>query len=91
MNKNVLMPIALFDSIVEMLEFLDTTDYAVALRYEFGDILGELYKKRKKQDLRAAYAKYINTADSNDRDLARIEYLRQRNELDRSLKGSSCF
>jgi len=91
LNKNILIPIALFDSIVDMLEFFDTTKYAAALRYEYGDVLGELYKKRKKQDLRAAYAKYINTADPNDRDLARIEYLQQRNELNRSLKGSSYF
>jgi len=81
MAKNVMIPIFLLDSIIEFLVELDLSEYH-ELRYEYCEILWALRLKKQRLGLRQAYAKIISADNQDDRDDARIDYLRQRKRLD---------
>ena len=80
MDKNVMIPLSLLDRIVELLDDWEPPEYH-ASRYDYCNILWALRVKQQKIELRGAYAKILLAADQAERDEARIEYLRQRNEL----------
>ena len=81
MSKNVLIPMALLEQIISLLQELDIPEYH-PLSYEYGTILWALNVKKQKLELRDAYAKIISADNQGDRDDARIEYLRQKRFLD---------
>ena len=85
MNKNVMIPLSLLDRIIEFLEELILSEYH-ELRFEYCEILWALQVKKQKIELRDAYAKIISADDQWVRDEARIEYLRQRNQLEHSVE-----
>jgi hypothetical protein len=76
-----MIPISLFDSIIEFLEDFNLSEYH-ELRCDYCDILWALQVKKQKIGLRDAYAKIISADDTWARDEARIEYLRQRTRLE---------
>ena len=80
MKQNVMIPLSLLDRIIELLDVLEPPEYH-EIRYEYGDILWALKVKKQKIELRDAYAKIISADDTDLRDDARIEYLRQKRVL----------
>lgn len=81
MEKNVMIPLSLLERIIELLDGLDASRYGYNFQYEYGDILCALKVKMQKIELRDAYAKIITAVTEDTRDLARIEYLRLKNQL----------
>ena len=88
MGKNVLIPLSLFESIIDLLVCLEPPEYH-ELRYEYGDILWALRIKKQKIELRDSYAKIIAAGDQSERDEARIDYLRRKSML--RYLGDGCF
>jgi hypothetical protein len=76
-----MIPLSLLDRIVDLLLSLDTSDFGFDLRYEYDNILWTLTEKRQKLYLRAAYSKIILAVNADDRDDARVDYLRLRGLL----------
>jgi len=81
MSKNIMIPLSLLMRIVDLLDCLDPSSFAPDFCREYGDILWGLKVKMQKIELRDAYARIVSAKGGDDRDLARIEYLRQRSQL----------
>lgn len=81
MGKNVMIPLSLVARIIGLLDCWDTSKGSYELRYEYGSVLWELKVKLQRLALREAYARILHAEDEDARDLARIEYLRQKNRL----------
>ena len=76
-----MIPLSLLTRIVDLLDCLDSSRFAPDFSLEYGDILRELKVKMQKIELRNAYARIVSAKGGDDRDRARIEYLRQRSRL----------
>ena len=79
--KNVQIPIDLFHQIIDLLGYWDTSKYDISIQDDYNYIVDELNKKRQKMELREQYKNVVNAASEDDRDMARIEYLKQKNQL----------
>jgi hypothetical protein len=80
MGKNVMIPLYLLERTIALLDDLALSE-THELRYDYCEILWALRVKKQKIELRDAYAKIISADDLEARDLARIEYLRERGHL----------
>ena len=80
MSKNVMIPIELFANIVELLDCLDLSKFEPSFQRACIDTIWELKAKMQKMELRDAYSKIVAAKNSNDRDWARVEYLRLKNQ-----------
>jgi len=80
MNKNVMIPLDLLDRVIELLDDLNLAEYH-ELRLEYCDVLWALQVKKQKIELRDSYAKILAAGDEDERDEARIEYLRRKNMI----------
>jgi uncharacterized membrane protein len=81
MSKNVLIPMSLLCSIIELLEYWNLSMYDRVVQDLYSEVLNELLVKMQKIELRDAYSKIINAKNADSRDQARIEYLRLKNQL----------
>jgi hypothetical protein len=81
MSKNVLIPISLLDKIITLLDYWDVSGYDYVIRYDYVDVLNQLIWKMQKIELRDAYSKILDADNQDDRDDARIEYLRKKRML----------
>jgi len=82
MGNNITIPLSLLERVIELLDGLDAERYDYNFYSEYNDVMYELHRKMKKIDLRKAYARIIAAQDDDDRDMARIEYLRQKRLLE---------
>ena len=80
MGKNVMIPLDLLDRIIELLVDINLPEYH-ELRYEYCEILWALKVKKQKLELRGAYAKIISADNTDARDDARIDYLKQKSQI----------
>jgi hypothetical protein len=80
-DKNVLIPLSLLDRIIDLLQYFNFSDHH-DLGSEYDDILCLLKVKKQKIKLRASYSKILTAETADQRDEARIEYLRARRELE---------
>lgn len=78
--KKVLIPLSLLEIIIEVLEALKPQDHSV-IHYECAEILWRLKEIIQKLELRDAYSNIIFANDECERDIARVEYLRQKSYL----------
>lgn len=79
--KNIQLPYDDFIALLDALEYIDVENYADDFKMQFRGILELLRDKRKKIELRDSYAELINAKNESSRDLARIEYLRKKNQI----------
>lgn len=80
--KNVQIPIELFNAIVDVMEYIDTSTYASDFKDIFDNVLYALQEKKKKMELREDYQRLIianKSADEDKQTEARIEYLKNKN------------
>ena len=63
MRKNVMIPLFLFDQIIQLLQRWDISAFSPDLRYDYDTVVWSLAAKKQKLNLRDAYAKLIQ-ADS---------------------------
>ena len=82
MNKNVTIPLTLFNNIIDCLDCWNMSDYDPLLRPLFADVLFALSKKKQSIELRDAYAKIINADNDEERHGARMRYLMKKRETD---------
>lgn len=80
MGKNVMIPVSLFERIIDLLVCLEPSEYH-ELCYEYGNILWMLRVKQQKLKLRDSYAKIIAAEEQTERDEARLDYLRLKSDL----------
>jgi hypothetical protein len=78
MSKNIMIPLSLLDKIIDLLAHWDVSGCDCFMRSDYHDVLGALAWKKQKLELRDAYVNIIKAPDQDGRDIARIEYLRQR-------------
>ena len=78
MDKNIRIPLSLFNRILEMLEYWDVPEYASHFRQDYEAVLSALRKKKQAMELRDTYAKIINADDDDTRHDARMQYLQQK-------------
>ena len=77
-KKNVLISLDLMKRTMNLLEQIDSSSNDYTVQIEHMEILLDYRRKAQAMDLRNIYAKMVNAEDESDRDIARIEYLRQR-------------
>jgi len=78
MKKNIMIPLSLFERIIELLDGLDADRYGYNFCLEYEAIQRELMVKMQRLELRKAYARIITAQDEDARRRARIRYLRQK-------------
>jgi hypothetical protein len=81
MGKNVMIPLALLERVIELLDGLDADRYGYNFSCEHEDVLRELKMKMQRLELRNAYGRIIFAEDEKARAGARIQYQRQRRLL----------
>ena len=80
-QKNVQIPTELFNALLDVLEYIDVSNYAPDFQAAFNSVLEGLQDKKKKMELREDYSRLITankTGNENEQDGARIEYLKNR-------------
>ena len=88
MSKNVMIPTGLFERIVDLLGYWDVSNYDPVVQIEHFDVLRCLDLKKRRLALRDDYAKIIRADNKDDRDDARIAFLRNRASLRYDERGS---
>jgi len=78
MDKNVMIPLALMNRIIELLGYWDLSNYDAVIELEHFEVLRALNIKKRRLELRDDYAKIIRAGNQDDRDDARIQYLQNR-------------
>jgi len=71
----------LLGRIVELLQCWDVSKYDRAIQDDYCDVLRDLMVKLLKIELRDAYANILKAKNSDDRDWARIQYLKLKSQL----------
>ena len=84
MSKNVMIPVNLFDSILDTFCALEP-HVPDDLRNDVLYIVWDLNMKKHKMELRKAYSKIIAAKTGDERDWARIDYLRLKTRAEDSL------
>ena len=80
-SKNVKIPLALFERIINLLQCWDTDGYDEFIQDDLYDVICLLLKKRQSLELRQDFAKIVNAPDEDSRDQARMCYLQRKREI----------
>lgn len=78
--KTVQIPYDTFISLIDALQYIDLSNYDESFKMQFEGIVSILEGKKRKLELRDTYSGILKAKDEDTRDLARIEYLRKRNQ-----------
>jgi len=81
MGNNVTIPLPLLKNLITLLEYWDVSLFDRAVRDDYWDALCALRLKQLKLDIHAAYTMMAKAPNENARLMARIEYLRLKNQL----------
>jgi len=82
MDKNITIPLSLFNRIIELLEYWNFPGYEPAIRQDYDEILFALIKKKQTIELREAYQKIIYAESDDARFRARMNYLQQKRAIE---------
>jgi hypothetical protein len=85
-SKNIQIPLELFNRLVDVLGYIDTSNYTEDFRSELEAVLDALRDKKRRMGLREDYKKLVDANKSGDEGKqidSRIKYLRNRNDLQR--------
>jgi len=92
MGKNVMIPLSLLQRVIELMDSWDVSNCNCDTLDEYCSVMWELKVKMQKLELRNTYAKIIFAPDTDAKDEARTEYIRQRNSLgDVDVRGWTPF
>ena len=81
MSKNVLLPLSLFERLVELIDDLRDSSYEYCLCTKYGDLISGVEAKMQKLELREAYALIMSARGKPARAWARAEYLRKKSQI----------
>lgn len=82
--KNIQMPYEDFKSLLDMLEYIDVSNYTEDFQMQFNDVLSTLQAKRNSIASRQAYSNLIQankTGDEGQKFEARVEYLKKKHQF----------
>ena len=79
--KNIMIPIDLFEQIIDVLEQFDVSHYSLSIRREYDLVLAALYAKQGKLDLRDSFVKIIHANNDEQRAIKREQYINYKNFL----------
>lgn len=80
-SKNVQISVELFNMVLNVMEYIDISNYAADFQDIFNSVLEDLQEKKNKMELREDYQRLINANKSGNEDKqheARIKYLQNR-------------
>jgi uncharacterized protein YciU (UPF0263 family) len=75
MGKNVTIPLALFNKIIDLLDSWDIYDCSQRTQEDYFEVVIALAKKQHSIELRNIYAQIINAENDDERHDARMQYL----------------
>jgi len=81
MSQNVKIPLSLLNQAIDLLEYINVSDYDPTIVLEYDIVLSALLKKKQSLDLRQSYAKIIFAEDEDKRFDARMQYLQHKREI----------
>ena len=81
MDKNVAIPLPLLKNLVDLLEYWDISLFDRSVQDDYWDALLSLKMKLLKLDIHNAYSLMVKAPNEDARHMARIEYLRLKNQL----------
>lgn len=81
MSNNITIPLPLLKSLIVLLEYFDVSLFDRAVRDDYWDALWALKMKQLKLDIHDAYTLMVKAPNEDARHMARIEYLRLKNQL----------
>jgi len=79
--KNVMIPIALMNHILDLLFYWDLSSYDESIKADHEYVTMFLLEKRTKLNLRETYSRMVNAKSEEERHLARMGYLQLRLSL----------
>jgi hypothetical protein len=80
-TRNVQIPLTLFLRIIELLEYIDVSQYDQCIQDDYLVVKNALNLKFKKLGLRVTYSKMLDSTDVLKRHDALIDYLIDKKEL----------
>jgi len=78
MSKNVMIPLFLFDQIIQLLQRWDISAFSPDLRYDYDTVVWSLAAKKQKLHLRDAYAKIVRADSQQEKVEAYTLYLQHK-------------
>jgi len=81
MNKNVMIPLSLLDQAIDVMEYIDVTEYGSPITMMYDDVLSALRKKKRSLHLRQTYANIIFAESEDARFDARMKYLQEKRDI----------
>ena len=84
MVNNVLIPLTLLKQICELLNYCNVANYDLAVQEDYYAVRREIDTKMQKIELRTAYSKILKAKDEDARHSARMEYLWQKNQIEKT-------
>jgi hypothetical protein len=80
-DQNVKIPLSLLNKAIEVLEYIDLSDYYPPFTFMFDDVLSAFRRKTQSVHLRQTYAEIIFAENEDARFDARIKYLREKRDI----------
>lgn len=80
-SNNITIPLPLLKNLIVLLEYFDVSLFDRAVRDDYWDALWALKMKQLKLDIHDAYTLMVRAPNEDARHMARIEYLRLKNQL----------
>ena len=81
MATNVMIPLSLMESIIDLLGYWDVSKSDAAVQIEHYEVLRFLRLKKRRLELRGDYTMMIRAKDEDGRHDARIRYLQEKSWL----------
>jgi len=83
MDKNIKIPLSIFNQITYVLQHIDTSNCGDDIQNKLELILKFFYSKKAAMELRITYADVVFAEDDDARDVAKSKYLAQKKTLHR--------
>ena len=83
MDKNIKIPLSMFNQIAYVLQHIDTSNCSIDVQRQLDDILQFFFSKKAAMELRDVYSAVINAKDEEARTYAKNQYIAQKKQLRR--------
>ena len=84
MDKNIKIPLSMFNQVAYVLQHIDTNSCSLDVQQRIDDILKFFFSKKAAMELRCAYSAVIYAKDEDAHAAAKAQYIVQKNQLRRS-------
>jgi hypothetical protein len=81
MSQNVKIPLELLNQTIDLLEYIDVSNYSHPIPTDYRIVLSALRLKKQSLALRETYAKVVFAENEDDRTFARMKYLEEKRHI----------